>query len=52
MYFKFGEGKESLTAKSRSGKAIQLKKKINSGIFRTTPYITEILSNYRRRLES
>ena len=52
MYFKFGEGKESLTAKSRSGKAIQLKNKINSGIFRTTPYITEILSNYRRRLES
>ena len=49
MYFKFGEGKES--KKSRSGKALQVKKSANSGIFKTTPYITEILTNYRRRLE-
>tara|TARA_Y100000361_G_C11131358_1_gene329163 strand:- start:489 stop:1124 length:636 start_codon:yes stop_codon:yes gene_type:complete len=51
MYFKFGEGKASLAAKSRSGKAIQVKKNINMGIFKTTKYITEILTNYRRRLE-
>ena len=52
MYFKFGEGKESLQAKSRSGKAIQVKKNINVGTFKTTKYITEILNNYRRRLEN
>jgi len=49
MYFKFGDGKE--LTKSRSGKALQVKKSANSGIFKTTPYITEILTNYRRRLE-
>jgi len=52
MYFKFGEGMESLQAKSRSGKALQVKKNINAGVFKTTKYITEILTNYRRRLES
>tara|TARA_Y100000004_G_scaffold185169_1_gene234983 strand:+ start:111 stop:740 length:630 start_codon:yes stop_codon:yes gene_type:complete len=50
MYFKFGDGKD--LKKSRSGKALQVKKSANSGIFKTTPYITEILTNYRRRLES
>ena len=49
MYFKFGDGKD--LKKSRSGKALQVKKSANSGIFKTTPYITEILTNYRRRLE-
>ena len=51
MYFRFGEGKDSLKAKSRSGKAIQVKKNINAGVFKTTQYITEILNNYRRRLQ-
>ncbi len=49
MYLNFGEGKE--TTKSRSGKALQVKKSINGGTFRATPYITEILDKYRRRLE-
>jgi len=51
MYLKFGEGKE-LTSKSRSGKGLQSRKTLNVGIFKPTPYITEILNNYRKRLKA
>jgi hypothetical protein len=49
MYLNFGEGKEA--TRSRSGKALQVKKSVNAGVFRTTSYMTEILDKYRRRLE-
>ncbi len=51
MYLKTGEGKE-LTSKSRSGKGLQSRKTLNVGIFKPTPYITEILANYRKRLRT
>lgn len=49
MYLKFGEGKD-LANKSRSGKGLQSRKSLNVGIFKPTPYITEILNNYKKRL--
>ena len=49
MYFTRGEGRFS--GASRSGKAIQSKKAINAGVFSPTLYITEIVNNYRRRLQ-
>ncbi len=51
MYLKFGEGRE-LTSKSRSGKGLQSRKSLNVGIFKPTPYITEILNNYKKRLRA
>jgi len=51
MYLNFGEGSK-LAKKSRSGKGLQSKKSLNVGIFKPTPYITEILENYKRRLKA
>jgi len=48
MYLTYGEGK--IADRSRSGKAIQTKNKINMGIFKPTAYISEILAKYRKRL--
>jgi len=51
MYLKVGEGK-ALAGKSRSGKGLQSRKALNAGIFKPTPYITQMLDNYRRRLKA
>jgi len=49
MYLKHG-AKGELKEKSRSGKGLQSRKGLNVGIFKPTPYITDILNNYRKRL--
>jgi len=49
MYLKHGADQE-MTEKSRSGKGLQSRKTLNIGIFKPTPYITDILNNYRKRL--
>jgi hypothetical protein len=49
MYLKHG-AKGELKEKSRSGKGLQSRKTLNVGIFKPTPYITDILNNYRKRL--
>ncbi len=48
MYLTHGEGK--IAQRSRSGKAVQSKNRINIGIFKPTAYISEILDKYRKRL--
>ena len=49
MYLKYGASKE-MAEKSRSGKGLQSRKTLNVGIFKPTPYITNILNSYRKRL--
>jgi hypothetical protein len=49
MYLKYGASKE-MAKKSRSGKGLQSRKTLNVGIFKPTPYITNILNSYRKRL--
>tara|TARA_Y100000356_G_scaffold75757_1_gene62649 strand:- start:414 stop:1040 length:627 start_codon:yes stop_codon:yes gene_type:complete len=48
MYLNYGDGK--IADRSRSGKAVQSKNKINIGVFKPTAYISEILDKYRKRM--